>query len=151
MTTIHLSTFIKAPIETVFDAARNIDLHIDSASKTRERAIKGRTTGLINLDEIVTWRAKHFGIFHTHTSKITEYQYPNSFTDEMIKGHFTSFKHQHFFYFDKAKNLTKMTDILTYQTPYGYCGILFDTWILKKYLTKFLYTRNSYLKKNIES
>ena len=41
MTTIHLFTNIKAPIETVFNNSRNITVHIETASKTNEKAIAG--------------------------------------------------------------------------------------------------------------
>jgi len=71
MTTINLTTKIKAPIQTVFDASRNIDIHQLSASKSNEKAIAGVTFGLIYLNETVTWRAKHFGFYLTHKSRIT--------------------------------------------------------------------------------
>jgi hypothetical protein len=60
MTTIHLTTKIQAPIQTVFDVSRNIDTHQQSASKSDEVAIAGVTSRLINLNETVTWRGKHF-------------------------------------------------------------------------------------------
>ncbi|MCG9794012.1 SRPBCC family protein [Flavobacterium algicola] len=62
MTTIQLSTVIKAPIQIVFDYALNIDTHQQSASKTSEVAIAGTPHGLINKGETVTWRGKHFGL-----------------------------------------------------------------------------------------
>ena len=61
MTSIYLSTKIKASRDIVFDISRNIDLHIESAGRTEEKAIDGKTTGLIGLNEFVTWEAKHFG------------------------------------------------------------------------------------------
>jgi hypothetical protein len=62
MTTIQLSTTIKAPIEIIFDLSRNIDVHQQSTSKSNETAIDGITSGLINVNETVTWRGKHFGV-----------------------------------------------------------------------------------------
>ncbi|MCK8521624.1 SRPBCC family protein [Aquimarina sp. D1M17] len=149
MTTIRLKTEIKAPLEIVFDASRDIDLHIESTSTSNEKAIAGRTSGLIKLNETVTWKGKHFGMYLTHQSKITAFNFPFNFTDEMMKGHFKSFKHQHIF--KPSSNNTIMTDILTYQTPYGYAGKLFDTLFLKKYLTNFLLTRNHYIKTHVET
>ena len=46
-----------APRERVFDLARSIDLHQRSTERTREQAVGGRTSGLIGVDESVTWRA----------------------------------------------------------------------------------------------
>ncbi len=84
MPTIHLSINIQAPIQKVFDAARSIDLHQTSMSHTCERAIAGKTDGLIALGETVTWEAKHFGIMQKLTVKITQMEAPYTFIDEMV-------------------------------------------------------------------
>ncbi|HEY0444557.1 MAG TPA: YndJ family transporter, partial [Candidatus Limnocylindrales bacterium] len=47
MTTITLTTDIAAPIDRVFDLARDLDLHAASMAATGERAIGGRTAGRI--------------------------------------------------------------------------------------------------------
>ncbi|WP_299608538.1 SRPBCC family protein [uncultured Aquimarina sp.] len=148
MTVITLHTMIKAPIATVFDAARNIDLHMKSAHKTREKAIAGKTSGLINLYETVTWKGKHFGCSLQHQSKITSLRYPTYFIDEMIKGHFKSFKHQHIF--KETSSGIEMIDVLEYKTPYGFIGRLFDRLLLKKHLRTFLKIRNDHIKIEIE-
>jgi ligand-binding SRPBCC domain-containing protein len=144
MTTIHLSTKIKAPIQTVFDVSRNIDIHQQSASKSNEVAIAGVTSGLINLNETVTWRGKHFGFYLTHKSRITVMDLYNYFVDEMEEGKFKTFKHQHFF--EEINDITTMTDVLQYETPFGVFGKLFDVLFLKKHLTQFLLERNKILK-----
>lgn len=97
MPRIELKTEIKASKEIVFDLSRSIDLHKISTEHTNEEAIAGKTSGLIGLDESVTWRARHFGIYQKLTSKITEYDRPNYFADEMIRGAFNKFKHEHHF------------------------------------------------------
>ena len=63
MTKIKLQTKIKAPIETVFNLSRNIDIHLLSTSQTNEKAVAGKTSGLIELNETVTWKGKHFGFY----------------------------------------------------------------------------------------
>ena len=63
MPTIYLSTFIRATPTTTFDLSRSIDLHQISTKQTQEKVIAGRMSGLIELGESVTWRAKHFGFF----------------------------------------------------------------------------------------
>ncbi|WP_338075528.1 SRPBCC family protein [Chryseobacterium lathyri] len=89
MTTIYLETLIKADIHKVFDLARDIDLHQKSTEKTNEKAIAGRTSGLIEENETVTWRARHLGIDQTLTTKIISMQKNVQFTDIMLKGAFT--------------------------------------------------------------
>ncbi len=144
MTTIHLTTKIKAPIQIVFDVSRNIDIHQQSASKSYEVAIAGVTSGLINYNETVTWRGKHFGFYLTHKSRITAMTFYHYFVDEMEEGKFKTFKHQHFF--EEINELTTMTDVLQYETPFGVFGKLFDFLFLKKHLTQFLLERNKILK-----
>jgi hypothetical protein len=75
MPVIQLSLFIKAPIQVCFDLSRSIDIHIESTSHTNEKAVKGRTGGLIELGETVTWEATHFGIRQQLTSMITEFDH----------------------------------------------------------------------------
>lgn len=144
MTTINLSTKIKASIQIVFDASRNIDVHQLSASKSNEKAIDGVTSGFINLNETVTWRGKHFGLYLTHKSRITAMNFYNYFVDEVEDGKFKTFRHQHFF--EEINGITTMTDKLQYETPFGVFGKLFDYLFLKKHLTVFLLERNKILK-----
>lgn len=62
-----------------------------------EQAIGGVTSGSIALGETVTWRARHFGIWFTMTSRITSLERPNRFVDEQVRGPFRSFHHEHVF------------------------------------------------------
>jgi len=149
MTTINLTTKINASQQTVFDASRNIDIHQQSASSSKEKAIAGITSGLINLNETVTWRGKHFGIFLSHKSRITAMNFYDYFVDEMEKGKFKSFKHEHFF--EEKNGVTIMTDKLQYETPFGIFGKLFDTLFLKNHLIHFLLERNKILKEVSEN
>ena len=144
MTTINLTTKISALKQIVFDASRNIDIHQQSASPTKEKAIAGVTSGLINLSETVTWRGKHFGFYLTHKSRITAMNFYDYFVDEMEKGKFKSFKHEHFF--EEENGFTIMKDKLQYETPFGIFGKLFDVLFLKRHLTNFLLERNKVLK-----
>ncbi len=144
MTTLHLHTVIKAPCHIVFDTARNIDMHQQSASKTKEKAIAGKTSGLIELGETVTWKGKHFGFYIKHQSIISKMKYPSLFVDEQLKGHFKTFKHTHMF--EEQNGITIMQDILEYETPYGIFGKLFDKLFLKKHLINFIIYRNAFLK-----
>ncbi|MEM0575378.1 SRPBCC family protein [Flavobacterium polysaccharolyticum] len=144
MTTIKITTNYFAPIEKVFDINRDIDIHQQSASKTKEVAIAGITSGLINKNETVTWRGKHFGFYFTHQSIISEMNFPTYFVDEQLKGNFKSFKHQHFF--EQKENYVVVTDIVTYETPFEIFGKLFDRFLLKNHLTNFILHRNRVLK-----
>lgn len=149
MSHIHLTTFIKAPVERVFDLSRSITLHKISTAKTGEKAIAGVTSGLIGKDETVTWQAKHLYKTRQFTSKITEMQLPLLFVDEMIKGDFKNFRHQH--HFKKVENGTIMIDTVDFESPYGVLGKVVNSIFLKKYIEKFLLQRNSMIKEYAES
>lgn len=148
MTKIELSTYINAPIELCFDISRSIDVHLESTRQTHEQAIAGRTSGLIQLGETVTWRAKHLGIWQTLTSKVTELNYPFSFTDEMVSGAFKSFRHDHIFSTENKQ--TVMKDIFTFESPLGIIGKCFNHLFLDRYMTELLIKRNLVIKQKAE-
>ena len=149
MPKIHLTSFIAAPIERVFDLSRSINLHQISTASTNEKAIDGVMSGLINKDETVTWQAKHLFKTRQFTAKITEMQSPDFFIDEMIKGDFKSFHHEH--HFKAATNGTIMIDLLNFETPYGNFGKIVNSIFLKSYLEKFLINRNAVIKEYAET
>jgi len=149
MSRIILHTEIKAPCTIVFDLARSIDLHKESMSNSQEEAIAGRASGLIELNESVTWRAIHLGVRQTLTSKITEFNSPFFFVDEMQKGSFKSMRHEH--HFKEENGVTIMTDIFDFESPLGLLGKFFNFIYLKKYMTKLLVERNQIIKRNSEN
>lgn len=149
MPILKLQTEIDAAIELVFDLSRSIDLHKITTAHTNETAIAGRASGLIELHETVTWRARHFGIYQKLTSKITAFERPDYFADEMVKGAFKRFKHEH--YFKRVNGLTLMNDIFDYESPLGILGKLADTLFLEKYMMNLLEERNRYIKEFAET
>lgn len=149
MPTIKLITEIKANKKIVFDLSRSIDFHKISTNKTNEKAVDGVKTGLIGHGEYVTWKAKHFGKYQHLTSKITEFDEPNYFVDEMVKGIFKKIRHEH--HFEETKYGTKMTDVFVYKSPLLFLGKLVDFLFLKKYLSNFLKSRNQLIKEYAET
>jgi len=97
MKEIRLSTLIYAPRERVFDLARCIDAHQVSATGTQERAVAGITSGLIDLNDEVTWEARHFGLTQRLTVRVTELVRPIHFQDVMVAGAFKTMVHDHDF------------------------------------------------------
>lgn len=149
MPKIILETKIKATQRVVFDLSRKIDFHQLASHKTKEKAIAGRTSGLIELGETVTWKAKHLGFYQKLTSEITEMKLYDHFTDEMIKGIFKSIKHKHEFI--PLENGTLMIDTFDYCSPLEMFGKLADFIFLKQYMTNFLLRRNKMIKEQAES
>ncbi len=149
MPVITLTTEIKAPIGVCFNLSRSIDLHMLSTANTGEKAIAGRTSGLIEKGETVTWRAKHLGVWQNLTSIITDCVYPTFFADEMVKGAFKRFRHEHKFV--QQAEITTMTDTFDFDAPLGMLGHLANRLFLTKYLEGFLMQRNQTIKEFAES
>ncbi|SDF50350.1 hypothetical protein SAMN04487996_11123 [Dyadobacter soli] len=74
---------------------------------------------------------------------------PTYFEDRMVKGAFKSMLHEH--HFVEENGSTVMTDVFSYETPFGILGILFDKLYLENYMRKFLQKRNAHLKHMLES
>jgi ligand-binding SRPBCC domain-containing protein len=149
MPAIHLTTFIAAPVERVFDLSRSIELHKKSMAHTGEQAISGTTSGLIGLNETVTWKAKHLFRERILKTLIVQMDRPFLFTDEMVKGDFRSMKHEH--HFKKVNNGSVMIDLFSFETPYGNIGKLINSLFLTNYLKKLLEKRNHSIKEYAES
>jgi ligand-binding SRPBCC domain-containing protein len=146
---IVVKTIINAPIDRVFDLARSIDLHKSSTSGTNEEAIAGKTSGLVELNDTVTWRAKHFGIYQELTVKIIKLEKPLMFHDVMQKGTFKSMAHTHSF--KQENGYTLMTDNFVFTSPLGFLGTIAEVIFLKSYMKKFLMNKNKELKRVAES
>lgn len=144
MALIYITTFIGAPIERVFDLARSVDTHMATASHSGERAVEGRTSGLIEEGDTITWEAKHFGVKQRLKVKVTKLVRPVLFEDEMISGAFSTMSHQHRF---AEKNVgTEMMDRFEFRAPLGFLGRSAEILFLKSYMTSFLQKRNGVLK-----
>ena len=144
MPTIHLTTFIEAPVERVFDLSRNIDLHKQSMTRHKEEAVAGIRFGLIEKDESVTWKAKHLFKTRLLRSKITEMVKPSIFVDEQLQGDFKMMKHEH--HFKPCENGTIMIDLVRFEIPYGQVGKWFNALYLTGYMKRLIEQRNKTIK-----
>ena len=149
MPIIKLETKINAPVERVFDLARSIDLHKDSMTQYDEKAVAGVTSGLINMNETVTWEATHFFVKQNLTSKITAFDRPKYFRDSMISGVFERFDHDH--YFDGDDTTTTIRDVFDYDSPLGILGNIADFLLVESHLREMLEERNALIKRVAES
>ncbi len=149
MPSIHLTTFIVAPIERVFDLSRHIGLHKISQQENNEEAIAGVTSGLIKQGETVTWKAKHLFKTRFMTVKITDMKSPGYFEDVMEKGDFVSYAHKH--HFKEVQNGTIMIDELAFEVPYGMIGHAVNRFYLTGYLKNLIEKRNTTIKEYAET
>ena len=149
MARIELSLLVAAPPSRCFDLASSIDAHVQSTAATGERAIRGRTAGLLSLGDEVTWRARHLGVWQELTSRITIFERPLHFRDSLVRGAFARFDHDH--YFEAANDGTVLRDVFDYRAPLGPLGWLAERLFLTAYMRRFLLTRMRELKVLAES
>lgn len=147
MPTLRIVTRIAAPVEECFDLSRSIDLHLESMIASRERAIAGVTSGLIDDGQEVTWEAHHLGVRWRMTSRITAFDRPHRFVDEMVQGPFASFRHEHAFQRDGEG--TTMTDTVAVRMGLGPIGPVADIFAAA-YLRRLLGLRNAAIKRRAE-
>jgi ligand-binding SRPBCC domain-containing protein len=145
-------TTIAAPIERCFDLARSVEVHLAGNVHFGESAVAvgGVTSGLVELGQRVTWRARHLGVWQNLTSEITRMDRPKYFRDEMIQGAFKTMEHDHYFE-SKSANETLMTDVFRFAAPLGALGWIAETVVLRRYMTNLLRERNDAIKKIAES
>jgi ligand-binding SRPBCC domain-containing protein len=129
------------PADRLFDVSLSIDEHLASMTQSGERAVGGVTSGQIGLGETVTWRARHFGIWFTMTSRVTTLDRPHRFVDEQVQGPFASFRHVHDYATDG--DVTVMTDAITVASPL--LGTVAERLVLVPYLRRLIRKRNDHL------
>tara|TARA_R110002126_G_scaffold291648_1_gene454836 strand:- start:15097 stop:15552 length:456 start_codon:yes stop_codon:yes gene_type:complete len=142
-------TVVEAPPDACFDLSRDLDFHQESFGHTDESIVGGRASGLIGLNEEVTWRARHFGFYHEHTARITALDSPRHFRDEMTKGRFLSFVHDH--YFEPVPAGTRMRDVVEFQAPMGIIGRVVEALVLKRYMHRLIASRSEAIRVRAES
>ncbi len=146
------TTIIEAPIERCFDLSRSVEVHLLSNVHSREQAlaIGGVTSGLVDLSEEVTWRAKHFGIWQNLTSKVTALESPCYFQVTMVRGIFRFMQADHLFESLESGG-TEMKDIFSICAPLPLLGPLAEALFLRRYMLALLVERNAVIKRVAES
>ena len=140
MVKVRVETIVSVPISACFDLARSVSTHPLTTLKSRERVVSKHDRDLLELGDELTLEATHFRVQQRLSSKIVEFDRPTSFTDQMTKGAFKSFRHQHLFE-SLLDGATKMTDILEFESPLGPLGRLVDRLFMRKYMERFIRER----------
>ncbi len=140
-------TEIVGPIEFCFDLARDVEVHCRTSAFSGEKAVGGITSGLLGLGDTITFEGVHFGVRQRLTARIVEFDRPNRFADEMVSGAFRSLRHEH--EFAARGEVTVMTDIINWESPFGPIGRVADLFV-GRHLKLFLRRRNLELKRIAE-
>lgn len=148
MSGFRIVTEIAAPIDACFDLSRSIDVHLESMVASKERAVDGVTSGLIGAGEEVSWEARHFRIRWRMTSRITAFDPPHLFVDEMVRGPFAFFRHEH--HFLALGEETRMTDVVDVRMGLGPITPVANL-IARAYLKRLFGIRNATIRRRAEA
>lgn len=144
------NTVVEGPIQRAFDLARSIEVHLLGNVHFGEQATAGTRSGLIGPGEIVTWRARHFGVPQSLTSRISAWNPPAYFQDTMLRGAFRSMQHDHYFLAlpvpAGAAPKTEMRDVFRFAAPLGPLGLVAEHLVLRRYMTALLQERNEVIR-----
>ncbi|MBB5345493.1 SRPBCC family protein [Tunturibacter empetritectus] len=145
-------TTIAAPIERCFDLSRSVEVHLLRNIHGGEQALAvgGLTSGLTNLSDQVTWRAKHFGTWQNLTNEVTAFEPPTYFQVTMTKGIFRFMQADHIFH-TLPSGATEMQDLLRISAPLPILGPLAEVLFLRNYMLSLVRERNAVIKQLAES
>lgn len=117
--------------------------------KHQEEAVAGTRFGLMEREDTVTWKAKHFFKTRILRVKISAMKKNEQFTDEQVDGDFKQMKHEH--YFKPCDNGTIMIDLFHFESPYGRFGKWFNGLYFTRYMRNLLEQRNTIIKEFAEN
>ena len=138
------TTLLPTSPERAFDVSLDVDFHLQSFDDADEQIVGGVRSGGMRLGDDVTWRARHFGIWWTMTTVITEFDRPHRFVDEQRSGPFRRFRHEHEFT-ATGNGTTSMHDVVEFEAPLGPLGRIAERIALASYLPKLIDQRNAEL------
>jgi ligand-binding SRPBCC domain-containing protein len=141
---ITIVTDIAAPPEAVFDLCLDVQEHAKSLGDTGEKIVGGVATGLMELGDTLVLQGWHFGFRFKLGVKVTEYDRPRRFVDEMVSGPFKSVWHEHLF--EHTPTGTRMKDTFKFAAPLGPLGLLAEALLLDRHMRRLLDRRSAHLK-----
>ena len=145
MARFEVITAVAAPSQRVFDLSLEVEVHTASMAGSGEQAVGGVTSGRLKLGDVVTWKARHFGLMWRMTSRISACDPPGYFVDEQVGGPFKRWRHVHHFESDGAGG-TVMRDVVDFAAPLGPLGVLAERSVLNWYLPRLIRVRNDHLR-----
>ena len=144
-----LETVIAAPVDAVFAASLDPELHVRSMAAHGETMVEAPAGGAFTEGSTVTWRARHFGIPFRLRSRVFDIDTPRGFRDRQISGPFGSFLHVHSF--AEHPRGTLMRDVVTFRSPFGPIGRAVDALFLREYMRRVIAARNRTLVAELEN
>lgn len=149
MASIHLTTFIAAPAERVFDLSRHLALYKMLFHNRKEKFSSGAGSNMLVKGETISIVVKNAGRSRMSMIKVTDLNRPFSFTEQQVKGDLESFKHDH--HFKPIDNGTIIIDLVEFGMPTDILGKFLGKIYFKKYMEELLRKRNEIIRSYAET
>ncbi len=145
MSRIELTTLIAASPERCFDLSLSVDVHLESTAHTDERVVAGPMSGVLALGDEITWEARHLGRRRQLAMRVSAYDRPRMFRDELVRGPLRKLVHDHFF--ERLDQGTEMRDVFEFESALR----VVDALVLAPHFRRLLVRRNETIKSLAES
>lgn len=149
MAGIHLTTFIEAPIERVFDLTRNLAVYKYVFNSRQEKFSSPAGTNLLSRGETVSIVAQHLNKERLTMLKVTTLDRPTLLVEEQVKGDLEIYRHEH--HFKQIDNGTIVIDLIEFGLPRDFIGRTLGRWYLKNYLEELTRKRNEIVRSYAET
>lgn len=149
MVNIHITTFVQAPVQRVYDLARNISVLKSSLRDTPAEVNSGAGGHLFSPGDTLTFQSRNLGKTRTVTARITEMDGKSLFTEEQVKGDLKSFRHAH--HFKETENGTIMIDLIECEGPRDFIGSLAGERALRRFIERIAGKRIAQIRQYAES
>ncbi len=143
------TTQLDASAEEAFSLSLSVNFHLQSFAASGERLVGELPSDELGLNDTVTWKARHFGIWWTMSSVIAEYDRPRFFVDEQTRGPFKRFRHEN--HFEATETGCVLHDVVEMEAPLSPIGSLVQRAILNRYVEGLIDLRNTELAKRLSS
>jgi len=149
MPKIHITSFINAPVDRVFNLSRNLTLIKLALKGGKEQYLSSAAGNLLTAGETITLRARHLGKNRELTARVINLKLPEGYTEEQIKGDLKSFRHE--YHFKKVDNGTIMIDLVEFEGPRDFLGSIAAKYFLKSYFEAVVRKKNDLIRQYAES
>lgn len=125
-------------------------VHAATSAFTGERVVEpGRTRGLLELGDLLSFEGRHLGVRQRITVRITEMDPSRRYVDEGVRVAFRALRHVHEFIAEND-DVTLMRDVVTWRSPFGILGRAADALFVARHMRWFVTEKQTRLKQMAE-
>ena len=142
---LRASTLVRAPVARCFQLTCLIALVQEELGM---HPVSGRTSGFVEMGDLVRWEGWQLGFKQFHVTHITGFERPTFLQDTMSAGRFRTFQHDH--RLQESPEGTLLEDELRFTLPFGVLGRAVARYVMVPHISKLLTSRFARIKRIAE-